>query len=163
MSIENAEIEKLERTNPDGLSAQHIVEFFAPRGVKLAEATFRKYVQLGLLPRSKRVGEKGKHRGSHGVYPPGTARRIASIKELMDQGLTLEDIRRSAVYFRGKLDVIENGLEALFDELGEFASARKSKRRELESALSAARKATAALVKQIERTAQDVAAREKDA
>ena len=39
------------------------------RGEPLSEATFRKYVQLGLLPRSVRVGRKGKHRGSQGLYP----------------------------------------------------------------------------------------------
>ena len=161
MPIDSAELEKLERGNPDGLSAQQIVEFFAPRGVKLAEATFRKYVQLGLLPRSKRVGEKGKHRGSHGVYPPGTARRIASIKDLMDQGMTLEEIRRSAVYFRGKLDVVEQGIDGLLAELDVATTQRKTKRKELEAILSAARKAAAVLVKQLERAGHDVAALDK--
>src|SRR5205814_1472585 len=61
------EYDALEQQYAQGISAAQIVEFFAPRGVKLAQATFRKYVQLGLLPRSRRVGEKGKHRGSHGL------------------------------------------------------------------------------------------------
>ena len=47
-----------------------------PKGVRLSEATFRKYVQAGLLPRSKRVGRKGKHRGSQGLYPVEAVRRI---------------------------------------------------------------------------------------
>jgi len=53
------EFDRLEQEYPQGLSAAQIVDFFVPRGVKLAQATFRKYVQLGLLPRSRRVGEKG--------------------------------------------------------------------------------------------------------
>ena len=35
--------------------------------MKFSEATLRKYVQLGLLPRSVRVGRKGKHQGSQGI------------------------------------------------------------------------------------------------
>ena len=34
------------------------MEIFRPKGVRLSEATFRKYVQAGLLPRSRRVGRK---------------------------------------------------------------------------------------------------------
>src|SRR6202171_1585648 len=73
---ESDEFDALEHQFPQGISAGQIVEFFIPRGVKLAQATFRKYVQLGLLPRSRRVGEKGKHRGSHGLYPASAGRQI---------------------------------------------------------------------------------------
>src|SRR5438094_9456271 len=111
------EFERLETTNPHGISAAQIVEFFAPRGVKLAQATFRKYVQLGLLPRSRRVGEKGKHRGSHGLYPASAVRRIHLIKSLMDEGSTLEEIRRSFIFFRGQLDGVERSLDELFAAL----------------------------------------------
>src|SRR5216684_963090 len=58
------EFERLEATHPHGVSAAQIVDFFAPRGVKLAQATFRKYVQLGLLPRSRRVAENGEIKAS---------------------------------------------------------------------------------------------------
>src|SRR5207244_1399022 len=105
------EFDRLEATHPHGVSAAQIVDFFAPRGVKLAQATFRKYVQLGLLPRSRRVGEKGKHRGSRGLYPASAARRIRLIKSLMDEGMTLEEIRGSFVFFRGQLDGVERSLE----------------------------------------------------
>ena len=108
------EYDRLEEAHPDGVSAGQIVEFFAPKGVKLAQATFRKYVQLGLLPRSRRVGEKGKHRGSRGLYPASAARRIHLIKALMDEGMTLEDIRGSFIYFRGQLDGVERSLDELF-------------------------------------------------
>jgi hypothetical protein len=49
----------LEEEHADGLTAAQIVEAFTARGVHLSEATFRKWVQLGLLPRSRRVGRKG--------------------------------------------------------------------------------------------------------
>jgi len=80
------EFDALEAEHAGGISAVQIVDFFAPRGVKLAQATFRKYVQLGLLPRSRRVGEKGKHRGSKGLYPASAVRRIHLIKSLMTKG-----------------------------------------------------------------------------
>src|SRR6185503_10502168 len=63
------ELDALESAHPEGLSVQQIVEAFAAHGEKLTEATFRKYVQLGLLPRSVRVARKGKRRGSQGLYP----------------------------------------------------------------------------------------------
>src|SRR5437762_9944311 len=129
----------LEAEHPQGISASQIVEFFAPRGVKLAQATFRKYVQLGLLPRSRRVGEKGKHRGSRGLYPASAARRIHVIKALMDEGMTLEDIRHSFIFFRGQLDGVERSLDELFAAL-EQAVADKgelhpSRRKELDRLL----------------------------
>src|SRR5947207_15667987 len=111
------EFDRLEASYPHGISAGQIVDFFAPKGVKLAQATFRKYVQLGLLPRSRRVGEKGKHRGSKGLYPASAARRIHVIKALMDEGMTLEDIRRSFIFFRGQLDGVERALDELFAAL----------------------------------------------
>jgi len=111
------EFDRLETEYPQGISAAQIVDFFAPKGVRLAQATFRKYVQLGLLPRSRRVGEKGKHRGSRGLYPASAARRIHLIKSLMDEGMTLEDIRGSFVFFRGQLDGVERSLDEIFAAL----------------------------------------------
>ena len=87
--------------------ASAIVEIFRPKGVRLSEATFRKYVQAGLLPRSRRVGRKGKHRGSQGLYPVESVRRINAIKKMMAEGLTLEDIRRSFVFFKNHIDQVE--------------------------------------------------------
>src|SRR5437764_8025981 len=130
----------LEEEHPQGISAAQIVDFFAPRGVKLAQATFRKYVQLGLLPRSRRVGEKGKHRGSKGLYPASAVSRIHVIKSLMDEGMTLEDIRHSFIFFRGQLDGVERAFEDLFaaldKTLAEKGNLRASRRRELERLLN---------------------------
>src|SRR6266446_2772342 len=159
------EFERLEATNPHGVSAAQIVDFFAPRGVKLAQATFRKYVQLGLLPRSRRVGEKGKHRGSKGLYPASAVRRIHVIKSLMDEGMTLEDIRHSFIFFRGQLDGVERSLDELFAALekavAEKPELRPSRRKELERRLAESRKQANQFVKDMERTVSEITAREE--
>lgn len=111
------EIDRIEREYPHGVPARFIVELFKPRGVALSEATFRKYVQAGLLPRSRRVGRKGKHQGSQGLYPVESVRRINAIKKMMAEGHTLEDIRRSYVFVRNHMDVVERELGAVFDGL----------------------------------------------
>lgn len=48
------ELERLERVHAEGMSVQQIVDAFTARGSRLTEATFRKYVQLGLLPRDRK-------------------------------------------------------------------------------------------------------------
>ena len=162
---EHDEFDALESEHPEGISAAQIVDFFAPRGVKLAQATFRKYVQLGLLPRSRRVGEKGKHRGSKGLYPASAARRIHVIKSLMDEGMTLEDIRRSFVFFRGQLDGVERALDELFAALthaiAEKQELRPSRRKELERLLAESRRHADQFVKDMERTVSEITAREE--
>jgi DNA-binding transcriptional MerR regulator len=159
------EFDRLEATYPHGISAAQIVDFFAPRGVKLAQATFRKYVQLGLLPRSRRVGEKGKHRGSRGLYPTTAIRRISLIKSLMDDGMTLEEIRHSFVFFRGQLDDIERVFEDLFAALDkalvEKGNLRASRRRELERMLNDGRHKAHQFVKDMERTVSQITARDE--
>jgi DNA-binding transcriptional MerR regulator len=157
------EFDRLEATHPHGVSAAQIVDFFAPRGVKLAQATFRKYVQLGLLPRSRRVGEKGKHRGSRGLYPATAFRRISLIKSLMDDGLTLEDIRHSFVFFRGQLDAVESALDDLFAALdktiAEKSDIKASRRRELERLVNDGRHKAHQFVKDMERAISQITAR----
>jgi DNA-binding transcriptional MerR regulator len=159
------EFDRLEANHPHGVSAAQIVDFFAPRGVRLAQATFRKYVQLGLLPRSRRVGEKGKHRGSRGLYPATAIRRISLIKSLMDEGMTLEDIRHSFVFFRGQLDGVESALDDLFAALdktiAEKGNLRASRRRELERLLNEGRHKANQFVKDMERTVSQITAREE--
>ena len=159
------EFDALESQFPQGISAGQIVEFFAPRGVKLAQATFRKYVQLGLLPRSRRVGEKGKHRGSKGLYPASAVRRISLIKSLMDEGMTLEDIRRSFIFFRGQLDGVERALDELFAALDKSLTERPelggTRRKQLERLLEGSRKQAADFIKDIERTVSEITAKEE--
>src|SRR5438046_1240872 len=109
-----AELARIERDYATGLPARVILEIFRPHGVRLSEATFRKYVQAGLLPRSRRVGRKGKHRGSTGLYPVDSVRRINAITKMMAQGLTLEEIRRSFVFFKNQIDQVERELDEVF-------------------------------------------------
>jgi hypothetical protein len=112
-----AELVEIEARFPDGVSTQEIVELFSTRGERLTEATFRKYVQLGLLPRSVRVGRKGKHRGSQGRYPAGVVRQIESVRALMAQGYTIQDIQREFVNLRGDIDALARQLSQVLATL----------------------------------------------
>lgn len=108
----------IERRYPDGMTSAQIVEVFTDAGVRLSEATFRKWVQLGLLPRSRRVGRKGKHQGSLGLYPTSTVRMIAEVRRRMADGLTVEDIAHSR-RLRDELEALSRGMDALLRGLGE--------------------------------------------
>jgi DNA-binding transcriptional MerR regulator len=108
------ELNELEQLHPQGISSVEVISLFQARGIKLSEATFRKYVQLGLLPTSRRVGRKGKHLGSKGVYPISVMRRINLIKRMMIEGLTLEDIRNSFLSVQNELEQVSEALERLF-------------------------------------------------
>ena len=57
--LDERELQEIERTWPNGLTSRQIVDVFETRGIRFSEATLRKYVQLGLLPRSVRVGPQG--------------------------------------------------------------------------------------------------------
>jgi DNA-binding transcriptional MerR regulator len=105
----------------DGLSTQQIVELFSS-GERLTEATFRKYVQLGLLPRSVRVGRKGKHRGSQGRYPASVVRQIESVRALMAQGYTIQDIQREFVCLRSDIDALARQLAQVLATLDQAVS-----------------------------------------
>ncbi len=131
----------LEREHADGLSAGQVVEIFRARGIKLSEATFRKYVQLGLLPRSRRVGRKGKHQGSMGLYPVVTIRRVNEIKRMMAESYTIEEIQRAFLRFTDDIETIGRGIKDLFGgfqrelRAPEFdAARRKTLTREIEDA-----------------------------
>lgn len=156
------ELEQIEREHSGGLPARTILEIFRPRGVRLSEATFRKYVQAGLLPRSVRVGRKGKHRGSQGLYPASAVRRINAIKKMMAEGLTLEDIRRSFVGFRNHLDQAERDLGMVLDglvrELGQRDFGDRN-RRELTQELDRLRVQSLDLVRSVNRLGSQITAR----
>lgn len=112
------DLKEVERDNPEGLTSVQIVDLFTRRGLRFSEATFRKYVQQGLLPRSRRVGRKGKHQGSMGLYPPTTVRRINVIKRLQTENYTIEEIQRQFLRFRDEVELVERSLRGL---LGGFA------------------------------------------
>jgi len=117
--LSEAELRDIEERYESGITAVEAVEIFTSRDVRLSEATFRKYVQQGLLPRSRRIGRKGKHRGSMGVYPAKTVRRINTIKERMDEGYTIEEIQEHFLRFADLVESVDEGLSELFDSFEE--------------------------------------------
>jgi DNA-binding transcriptional MerR regulator len=158
------ELARIERDYASGLPARVILEIFRPHGVRLSEATFRKYVQAGLLPRSRRVGHKGKHRGSTGLYPVDSVRRINAIKKMMAQGLTLEEIRRSFVFFKNQIDQVERELAEVFNGFESELSGRPfgdRHKRALASELSHLRQRADALVREVSKFGSAVTARVK--
>ncbi|MHB8872882.1 MAG: MerR family transcriptional regulator [Myxococcaceae bacterium] len=159
------EIERIEREFPAGLPAPAILEIFRPHGVRLSEATFRKYVQAGLLPRSRRVGRKGKHQGSQGVYPVESVRRINAIKKMMAEGLTLEDIKRSFVFFKNQIDLVDRGLSDVLDGFAQELAGRPfgdKRKRELFMELHGVRERAAELVKDVANLGSAVTAHQPD-
>src|SRR5437764_1388135 len=105
--LEDRELDEIERSWPDGMTSRQIVDVFETRGIRFSEATLRKYVQLGLLPRSVRVGRKGKHRGSCGLYPTHVIRRVNVVKGMMAQDRTIEEIQRSFAHFKDDIESVE--------------------------------------------------------
>lgn len=117
--LDEAELQAIETENPDGLTAVQVVDIFASRGVRFSEASFRKYVQQGLLPRSRRIGRKGKNRGSMGVYPTKTVRRINQVKSLMGEGYTIEEIQEQFLRFSDVIETLDEGFSELFARFDE--------------------------------------------
>ena len=118
--LADRDLRQIEREHPDGLTSVQIVDIFTQRGIRFSEATFRKYVQLGLLPRSRRVGRKGKHQGSLGLYPATAVRRINAIKRLMAENYTIEAIQQQFLRFRDEIEALERGIGTV---LGGFEDA----------------------------------------
>jgi hypothetical protein len=150
--LDDAELSEIERSFPEGLTSRQIVDLFETRGIRFSEATLRKYVQLGLLPRSIRVGRKGKHRGSCGLYPANVIRRVNLVKGMMAEDLTIEEIQRSFVRFKDEIDTIEKGLRELiasFERQAKGPALEADRRRELEREISEAKRAAGELVRRI--------------
>src|SRR5262245_31734342 len=102
--LDDRELDEIERAWPDGMTSRQIVDVFETRGIRFSEATLRKYVQLGLLPRSVRVGRKGKHRGSCGLYPSHVIRRVNVVKGMMADDRTIEEIQRSFASLKEEIE-----------------------------------------------------------
>lgn len=100
------EIESIETESPEGISSTAIVDLFKVSGERFSEATLRKYVQLELLPKSTRVGARGRHKGSVGLYPIGIVRLINEIKRALQAGSTLEEVRTSSVGLSGEIQTL---------------------------------------------------------
>jgi DNA-binding transcriptional MerR regulator len=150
--LDEREIEEIERTWPNGLTSRQIVDVFETRGIRFSEATLRKYVQLGLLPRSVRVGRKGKHRGSCGLYPAHVVRRVNAVKGMMAEDRTIEEIQRSFARFKDDIDAVEKDLRALlsgFEREMKAPAADPEGRRDLEREIIEAKRAASELVRRI--------------
>jgi DNA-binding transcriptional MerR regulator len=146
------ELDEIERSWPEGLTSRQIVDLFETRGIRFSEATLRKYVQLGLLPRSVRVGRKGKHRGSCGLYPANVVRRVNLVKGMMAEDLTIEQIQKSFVRFKDEIDGIEKKLRELitgFERQARTPALEAERRRDLEREIGEAKRAAGELVRRI--------------
>jgi len=116
--LKEEELRAIEGAYPDGITAAQIVDAFTSRGIRFSEASFRKYVQQGLLPRSRRVGRKGKNKGSLGVYPPKTVRRINTVKQWMVDGHTIEEIQGQFLLYTDLVEGVAESLATLWTRLG---------------------------------------------
>lgn len=154
--IQDDEIARIEAERPGGITSGEVVRLFESSGARLSESTFRKYVQAGLLPRSRRVGRKGKHTGSTGLYPVSVVRRIRLIKRMMAEGYTVEDIRGSFVTVRNRLEDVEKGLSDLVEDLSRKAAVHP-RRRQFEEELDRAEREARAALRRLEKVGGAVA------
>ena len=114
------ELSRIEREHGEGLTSEQIVDLFTRRNLRFTEATLRKYVQLGLLPRSRRVAIAGAQRGSQGLYPATVVRRIQHLKQLLAH-YTIEEIQREFLFVRGDIEELSEALERVFSALANAA------------------------------------------
>lgn len=115
--IDETALHRIEKAHGSGLTSAEILDLFVRHNVQLSEATLRKYIQLGLLPRSVRIGKKGKHQGSQGVYPVSVVRQIVRIKQMMAESYTIEQIQKEFLFIRSDLEQLEQLLDGIFRKL----------------------------------------------
>ncbi len=163
--LDERELLEIERAWPNGLTSRQIVDVFETRGIRFSEATLRKYVQLGLLPRSVRVGRKGKHRGSCGLYPANVIRRVNVVKGMMAEDRTIEEIQRSFARFKDDIDTVEKDLRELmasFEREAKAPSADPEGRRDLEREIVEAKRTASELVRRISSLERRISSRAAD-
>ncbi|NVB42067.1 MerR family transcriptional regulator [Pseudenhygromyxa sp. WMMC2535] len=152
-ALSEAQLREIEAANAEGLTSQEIVRVFADRKVRFSEANLRRYVQLGLVPRSYRVGQKGRHQGSRGVYPIRAVRRINLIKKLMAERYTLEEIQDKFLAFKDDIETLDDASTKLIDrfeaKLGELPATNRRER--LFEELALVRRAAAELLDAVHR------------
>jgi len=118
---------RLERQHPEGFTSGAILAVFAEHGSALSEATLRKYVQQGLLPRSIRIGKKGQPHGSEGLYPPSVIRQLVELRALMTEELTIEQIRERYFFMRSELTEVRRAVHDVFRCIDESLRRRRQK------------------------------------
>ncbi|MEM1028995.1 MAG: MerR family transcriptional regulator [Myxococcota bacterium] len=154
-TVAESVLRTIEREHADGISSFDLLEFFAAHGIHFREATLRRWVQVGLLPRSVRVGKKGKHQGSRGKYPVRVVRLILKIKALMARGLTIEEIQNNYLFIRGDIEVLQTSLDRIFSALDDIVDADAAGRevavRAVKPDIEATRDVAKTLVTRLER------------
>lgn len=123
--VPESALQEFEARFASGATSAQVVAFFQQHGVRLSEATFRRYVQLGFLPRCRRVGRqgRGRHRGSEGLYPVAAVRRLHEVKRLLEQQLTIDEIR-------GLFRVREDDVQAVRERLAAIVTGVEEQLRE---------------------------------
>ena len=152
-ALTEAQVREIETNSPGGLTSRELVDAFATQGIRFSEATLRKYVQLGLVPRSRRVGRKGKHLGSRGVYPVRAVRRINTIKRLMAERYTIEEIQARFLTFKDNIETLDEALGDLMTRFDEAIAAQEPSpmRDRLHKEVLAVRKAADSLLVGVQR------------
>ena len=160
--LNETEIRRIERQFAVGIKSGAVVEIFRAKGHRFSEATLRKYVQLGLLPRSRRVGVRGRHRGSSGLYPIGIVRLVNDIKQALDGGATLEDVRFGQVALTGEVDALRRTCDDVVRRFRESALRLEDgqRRKVLARQLVAQRQALAQSFRELERLAVRIGRRQ---
>lgn len=159
MALSPRDISEIERANHEGLSSKQILEILQAHGEHMTEATLRKYVQLGLLPRSRRVGQKGKHRGSRGIYPVEVIRRIEEIRRAMDGGDTLEALAKATPAVRACLAAVRVSMTEVMDAAEvdlESQTLEKSEKNGLKNELQSRMKESRSWMRAMEKWAADL-------
>ncbi len=153
VALTEAQIREIEAQSGDGLTSQELVRVFADRQINFSEANLRRYVQLGLVPRSRRIGQKGKHQGSHGVYPVRAVRRINLIKKLMAERYTLEEIQARFLTFKDDIETLDEATSKLLESFEARVHDQPAgpRRERLLDELVAVKDAAAALLEAVQR------------
>ncbi|MCK5688703.1 MerR family transcriptional regulator [Myxococcota bacterium] len=152
--LTQAEIRKIEKDHAEGVFSALIVSTFRKKGERFSEATLRKYVQVGLLPKSRRVGIKGRNRGSSGLYPVGVIRLINDIKKALEKGATLSEIRVSKVGLQGEIQTLRRSAESTVARFSDAIGGGRGKAATaLRKALDGHRKAIEKEIKELEKLA----------
>ncbi|MGQ0504291.1 MAG: hypothetical protein ACT4TC_03155, partial [Myxococcaceae bacterium] len=96
-----------------------------------------------------------------GLYPVESVRRINAIKKMMAEGMTLEDIRRSFVFYKNHIDQVQRSLAEVLDGFEAELSERKfgdDRKQELSDELTGVRSRAQELLAEVARLGSAVTA-----
>jgi hypothetical protein len=114
------------------------------------------------------VGRKGKHRGSCGLYPALVIRRVNTVKGMMAEDRTIEEIQRSFQRFQGDIDSVQKELGDLIAGIEREAKSPRAyadaagdaeARRSIEQEIIEAKRAAGELVRRISSLERRISAR----